>query len=72
MDTEVAELDVTPPVKKARKGKKAKKRGAKARRDKRNSSRSMFARGRTATTALVLGAGVAIGGALGAILGRRR
>ena len=72
MDTEVAELDVTPPAKKARKGGKGKKRGAKTKRAKRNSPRSLFGQGRTATTALVLGAGVAIGGALGAILGRRR
>ena len=57
-----------PATKKSRKTKK----GAKAKRAKGKSKKSIFARARPMVTAAALGTGLAIGAAVGAVVGRRR
>ncbi len=68
MDNRITE-PVALPAKKAR---KAKKDGAKGKRRKRRGRASWLDRARSGTTAAVLGVGLAMGAAVGALLGRRR
>jgi hypothetical protein len=65
-------LDEPESVRTVKKGKKAKKREAKAKSGKGQPRSSRLAQLRARTTAVVLGAGLAIGAAVGTVLGRRR